>query len=329
MPFIEAKSLTKNYNQNVHSGVSDINLEIDKGQIVSIIGESGSGKSTLLRLIYGTLEAQEGEVLFKGNRILSPLEKLIPGHDDMKMVTQTLDLNLYAKVYDNIASLVSNINLEEKKELTLQTMEFLRIDHLANKKVADLSGGEQQRVAIARAVITEPEVLLLDEPFSQIDAILKKQLREDVQRLAKYLNITVILVSHDPIDGLSMADNMFIIKNGRLVSSGKPSEIFYNPVNEYVARLLGRANIVKNLPFLPNNNQDYAVYPHHIHINKSKDKTSYIGRIKNIFFCGHYNEIEISYNNQTLAVYDYQLQNFTKGKEINFSIEKIITLRNN
>src|SRR5690606_17847170 len=222
---ISLRNVHKNHSENKHSGVSGIDLEINKGEIVSIVGESGSGKTTLLKLIYGYLVPQEGEVLFNGVRVLGPSEKLIPGHDAMKMVTQEVTLNLYARVFDNISSLLPNTNLEVKKNLTMQTMEFLRIDHLAYKKIVELSGGEQQRVAIARAVITEPNVLLLDEPFSQVDTILKKQLRDDIERLARFLNITVIMVSHDPTDGLSLSDQLIVIKDGKIIRQGKAKDI--------------------------------------------------------------------------------------------------------
>lgn len=318
MPLIQLHNLTKNHLEHTHSGVSNINLEIERGQIVSIIGESGSGKSTLLKLIYGTLLPQSGEVLFEGAQIMGPDEKLIPGHDKMKMVTQDFTLNLYAKVYDNIAGLIANINLAQKRELTLQTMDFLRISHLADKRIVDLSGGEQQRVAIARAVITEPEVLLLDEPFSQIDAILKKQLRDDVQRLAKYLNITVIMVSHDPIDGLSMADKMVILHNGKIIRQGAPIAIYQNPQYAYVAKLLGKASIVTHANLVPDSSQTYAVYPHQVILNR--EGTGIPARVKNVCFGGNLYEVELVYENTKITAYDYLMRNFKAGENIWFTI---------
>ncbi|TAH00220.1 MAG: ABC transporter ATP-binding protein [Sphingobacteriales bacterium] len=318
MPLIQLLSVTKNYLDNIHSGVSQINLEIEQGQIVSIIGESGSGKSTLLKLIYGTLVPQTGQVFFNGVQIMGPDEKLIPGHNHMKMVTQDLTLNIYAKVYDNIAGLIPNINLTEKRELTLQTMDFLRISHLADKRIVDLSGGEQQRVAIARAVITEPEVLLLDEPFSQLDAILKKQLRDDVQRLAKYLNITVIMVSHDPVDGLSIADKMIILKEGKIICDGLPKTIYQNPKYAYVAKLLGKANVFINSAITPDKNQAYAVYPHQIVLNR--DSKGIPAKVKNVYFSGNLDEVEIVYENLKITAYDYLNQNFKQNQPVWFSI---------
>jgi ABC-type sugar transport system ATPase subunit len=241
---IQLNQVSKSYPNNPNGGVRGINLRIQQGEFVAILGESGSGKSTLLKLIYGLLSPTEGKVLFQGQEILGPEEKLIPGHKQMKMIAQNFDLNTYAKVYDNIASMLSNTDLEGKKLNTLAIMQALRIDHLAERRAVELSGGEQQRVAIARALITKPQVLLLDEPFSQVDVLMRKQLRADLKRLSKELRTTMILVSHDPLDGLSLADTLLVLKQGELLQKGTPTELIDKPANAYVAKLLGAANVV-------------------------------------------------------------------------------------
>lgn len=295
---IKLNNVYRNYLENQHSGVSGISLEIKRGEIVSIVGESGSGKSTLLKLIYGILVPETGEVLYENKRIQGPGEKLIPGHDDMRMVTQEVTLNLYARVFDNISGQLSNTDLQTKNDLTVKTMKFLRIDHLANKKIVDLSGGEQQRVAIARAIITEPTVLLLDEPFSMIDTILKKQLRDDIERLSKELNITVIMVSHDPSDALSLADKLVIIREGKVVRQGHPKEIYKNPESAYVAKLLGAANILNG-----EGSEQYAVYPQDVIIGDSENVIE--AKLKSIHFNGSYNELTLSLDGKQIVAYDF------------------------
>jgi ABC-type methionine transport system ATPase subunit len=162
--FLQATSITKKYPGERVSGVLDVSITINPGKITAIIGESGSGKSTLMRLLYGLLAPDEGEVQFKGDRIWGPAEKLIPGHDAMKMVTQhTDDLNLFAKVWDNVAVLLPNTNIQAKEEKVATALSLLNMTKLANSRVFDLSGGEKQRVALARAIITRPEVLLLPD----------------------------------------------------------------------------------------------------------------------------------------------------------------------
>lgn len=318
MSLIQLKNVSKNFLEGIPSGVSGVNLNINQGEIVTILGESGCGKTTLLKLIYGYLVPQEGEVLFNGEKIKGPSEKLIPGHDEMKMVTQEVTLNLYAKVFDNIASQLSNTDLQAKSQLTLQTMEFLRIDHLAEKKIIELSGGEQQRVAIARAVITEPKVLLLDEPFSQIDSILKRQLRDDIERLSKFLKITIIMVSHDPTDGLALSDQLLIVKDGKIIRQGHPREIYLNPQKAYVANLIAKANLLKNFSFLPKTNTEFAVYPHQI--NLSYESGMATGTIKSTHFCGGYQEVELIVESKILLVHDPQFIPFTNGEIVFFDI---------
>lgn len=324
IPFLQLNKVTKNFSEHIASGVSEIDLTIHAGQIITIIGESGSGKTTLLKLIYGYLVPQEGTILFNGIPIKGPTEKLIPGHDEMKMVTQELTLNLYAKVFDNISSQLSNADLEAKQELTLQTMEFLRIDHLADKKIVELSGGEQQRVAIARAVITEPKVLLLDEPFSQVDTILKRQLRDDIERLAKFLGITVIMVSHDPTDGLSLSNHVIFIKDGKIIRAGSPKEVYFDPRSAYVAKLLGKANIVKNAAFLPYTASVYAVYPHHIIL--SIESIAYLATVRSVHFNGAYQEVELVFEGKTLLVHDSQFFSLQKGDSIYFDVHQYFAL---
>src|ERR1700712_1380654 len=144
--FLQATAISKLYPGDRVSGVSKTSLIIQQGKITAIIGESGSGKSTLLRLLYGLISPDEGCVYFKGERIWGPEEKLIPGHDAMKMVTQqTDDLNLFAKVWDNVAIMLPSTNLQAKQQKTEQMLTQLKMTRLADKKVADLSGGEKQR----------------------------------------------------------------------------------------------------------------------------------------------------------------------------------------
>lgn len=325
-PIISLIQVTKQYSENLKAGVSGIDLSISEGEFVAIIGESGSGKSTLIKLIYGLLAPDGGQVLFRGKHIPGPHEKLIPGHERMKMVAQDFNLNTYAKVYDNIASMLSNDDLASKKEKTVETMEFLRIDHLAQKRTVELSGGEQQRVAIARAIITQPEVLLLDEPFSQIDTILKHELRDDLKRLSKYLGITIILVSHDPMDGLSLADKIVILKEGRLIQSGAPAEVAADPASGYVAAILGDANVLnaeeaKILDYQLEEDQEMVIYPHQIQLGDGE----VAGTVKKVLYKLFYDEVIIHVAGIDLTAYAPPFS-IKEGREILFSIREFSTV---
>ncbi len=325
-PFITLLNVTKQYSADGFAGVRDVSLTMEKGKIVSIVGESGSGKSTLLKLIYGLVAPDTGTLNFKELPILGPAEKLIPGHDSMKMVTQAFDLNTYAKVYDNVAGMLPNTNLDVKKEKAEATLELLRISHLANKRVVDLSGGEQQRVAIARAIITEPEVLLLDEPFSQVDTLLKTQLRADINRLSKELNITIILVSHDPADGLSLADEMVILEQGAVLEQGPVSDLYSNPSCAYTAQLLANANVLTQAQAAEigiKSKKDYCViYPEWIDIKNTWSSKAF--NVVEKVFKGFYSELKIERNGISLRVINTANSKILAEQSIQATIKKYL-----
>ncbi|EOR92517.1 Maltose/maltodextrin transport ATP-binding protein MalK [Arcticibacter svalbardensis MN12-7] len=312
-PAIELKQVTKLYSTQPLSGVESISLTIQQGTITVIAGASGSGKSTLIKLISGLMSPDSGEVYYQGKHVAGPSEKLIPGHDAMKTVAQDFNLNIYAKVYDNIAGLLSNTDLKGKQRKTFEVMEFLKIDHLAQKRAVDLSGGEQQRVAIARAIITGPEVLLLDEPFSQVDAMFKNELRADIRRMATYLGITVILVSHDPLDGLSLADNMVIIKDGKLIEEGNPFYLYDHPKKLYTATLLTNCNVLSKEDAATvgifSEKDNIVIYPEWIVFN-DRGLNFYI---KECLFKGFYEELVLEYEGVVLRALSQSPGRYKKG----------------
>lgn len=323
---ITVSNVSKHYQVGQAAGVSNINLSIQKGDFVAIVGESGSGKSTLLKLIYGLLAPNSGEILYKGEHLLGPHEKLIPGHDSMKMVTQDFNLNLYARVYDNISGMLSNEDIKGKQQKTWEMMEFLGIDHLSEKRIVELSGGEQQRVAIARAIITEPEVLLLDEPFSQIDAVLKNQLRADLRRLCSFLGITMILVSHDPADGMTLADDMIIIKDGHVMERGSPSKIYSNPLHTYTASLLGNAFVLpsseaRSLGLKPVKDK-VMIYPEWVQLKNSWSSRRYL--IKDVFFKGFYEELLLEREHVKIRAVNLQPGSFKKGESVQVLLNQFL-----
>lgn len=280
--------------KEIVTAVDDVNFDIHAGKITAIIGESGSGKSTLLKLIYGLLEPHSGEIRYNGWLIPTRKDKLIPGHDAMKLVSQGFeDLNLYAKVWDNIASQLPNTNLDYKKSRTAEMLIRLKIDHLAQQRVADLSGGERQRVAIARALINDPEVLLMDEPFNQVDAAFRDGLQQDIRHIVDELGLTVILVSHDPAEVLAMADMLIVMKQGKIVDLGAPEALYYSPNNPYTALLLAKSNVLnKEQASIINIKTTQKIAIHQEWITVTPNSNSNI-RIKNIRFRGFYKEYVI------------------------------------
>jgi ABC-type sugar transport system ATPase subunit len=325
-PIISLQNISKHYSEDSSAGVNSINLSIQKGDFIAIVGESGSGKSTLLKLIYGLLMPDSGEIEFKGKPLHGPIEKLIPGHDSMKMLNQNFNLNIYARVYENIESMLSNEDLKSKKEKAQSMMNFLRIDHLANKKIIELSGGEQQRVALARAIITEPEVLLLDEPFSQLDALLKTQFRADLKRLNEELGITVILVSHDPVDGLTLSNQMIILKDGILMESGKPDQIYLAPAYIYTGKLLGNAFVLSadeaQKMGLKTKKENLMIYPEWVQLKSSWSSKGYL--IKDIFFKGFYEDLLLERDNVQIIAMNPRPGIYAKGQKVQVVVDKYL-----
>lgn len=323
---ISVKNLTKQYQAEQAGGVKNISFDIMRGDVVAIIGESGSGKSTLLKSIYGLLKTDEGEILFENEKVKGPDEQLIPGHKHMKMVTQDFSLNIYAKVYDNIASQLSNTDLKTKAEKTLQIMEHLRILPLQNKKIIELSGGEQQRVAIAKAMVADTKVLLLDEPFSQVDALLKNQLRADIKRVASETGVTVILVSHDPADGLFLADQLLIVKDGALLQTGKPSEIYQNPKHIYTAQILGNAVVLPRLDAekigLKTYKEFVVFYPEWAEMSNTWNSRRY--EVKDVYYKGFYDELLLERNGVSVRALQLNKGTNKKNDSIQLNISRFL-----
>lgn len=324
-PFLQAVGVSKVYGINKASGIKNTDVSITPGRITAIIGESGSGKSTLLKLFYGLLSPDSGKVLFKGERIWGPAEKLIPGHDAMKMVTQSSDdLNLFAKVWDNVATMLPHSDLKSKQENTDLMLKQLKLDAHAGKQVVNLSGGEKQRVAIARALITGPDILLLDEPFNQVDTSFREGLQRDIREIVKATGLTVIIVSHDPAEVLSMADELLVLKDGEIVESGSPKALYLNPANLYTARLLANCTVLtrreaETLDLFAGREQ-VVIYPAWIQILKSKTNSKWT--VKEVLFKGCYEDLLVEYKGINLRVLNDQFGKFTEGSKINLKLNK-------
>ncbi len=217
-------------------------LEIAAGQTVAIAGESGCGKSTLLSLLYGLLDFKEGEILFEGKPILGPKNNLVPGEPQMKMVAQNYDLMPYATVAENIGKYITNINLADKKAQVNELLDLIELTTFRDTLPKYLSGGQQQRVALARALAVMPKLLLLDEPFSNLDFARTSKLRENLFRYVKEKEIGLIISTHDLQEVLPWLDRIVVLQDGRLIQNDTPAETFHQPYNAYVARLFGEVN---------------------------------------------------------------------------------------
>ncbi|MCI0921044.1 ABC transporter ATP-binding protein [Sphingobacterium rhinopitheci] len=308
------------------TAVDHVDFGIEGNKITAIIGESGSGKSTLLKIIYGLLEPSSGEVRYKGWLVPTRKDKLIPGHDAMKLVSQGFeDLNMYAKVWDNIASQLPNTDLAYKQITTQKMLERLKIDHLAQHRVADLSGGERQRVAIARALINDPEVLLMDEPFNQVDAAFRDALQQDIRQIVDELGLTVILVSHDPSEVLAMADQLIVMRHGKIVDHGQPTDLYYAPKHPYTAVLLAKSNILteQQAGILDITSKSMiGIHQEWIEVNPNKNG---LFTIKDIRFRGFYKEYVLEHHDINLHSIVKHETPLEKGTIVDLRVTNYIT----
>ena len=224
----------------------NLNLKIDEGKIIALAGESGCGKSTLLSLIYGLLDWQQGEIIFNGKEIFGPKKNIVPGEEEMKLVAQNYDLMPYATVADNVGKFISNINLQEKKQKVDELLQVVGMEEFADVKPKYLSGGQQQRVAIARALSVMPKLLLLDEPFSNIDFSRKIELRERLFNYVKEKNISLLISTHEIQEVMPWLDQIIVLQEGRLIQNDNPEETYRFPYNEYVAKLFGEVNVLSD-----------------------------------------------------------------------------------
>jgi ABC-type sulfate/molybdate transport systems ATPase subunit len=279
--------------------LKDINFTISKGQICALIGESGCGKSTLLKLIYGLLDADNGTIFWNETRILGPKYNLVPGMDFIKYLAQDFDLMPYVTVAENVGKYLSNFYPEEKQQRITELLTVVDMLEFANQPTKNLSGGQMQRVALAKALAVEPEILLLDEPFSHIDNFRKNKLRRTLFEYIKQKKITCMVATHDVNDILAFADETIVIKNGKIIAQDTTKNIYQQADNQYIASLFDEVNIIQTkFLSIENTSQKYQIcYPQQL---KKVTQSNLKGTIKKSYFKGKYYLIEASYEDGIL-----------------------------
>jgi len=283
------QDLTFSYLKDIT--LSNINFSLEKGKSHAIIGESGCGKSTLLKLIYGLFDLNDGQIFWNDIEVLGPKYNLIPGMDFMKYLAQDFDLMPFITVAENVGKYLSNIDSEKKWNRVKELLEIVEMEDFFDIKAKNLSGGQMQRVAIARVLALEPEVLLLDEPFSHIDNFRKNSLRRKLFAYLKEKQITCIVATHDSTDVLSFTDEVLVMKNGEIIESGTPKAIFENPKSKYIASLFGDVNEI-NIDGITK-----FIYPHQINVVKNLDIKV---EVLNSYFRGSHYLIEAKLDNNVL-----------------------------
>ncbi len=239
---LQVKSISFSYLESIT--IKKLSFTLEKGKTLAIIGESGCGKSTLLKLIYGLYDLNEGQIVWGEQEVLGPKFHLIPGMEYMKYLAQDFDLMPFITVSENIGKYLSNFYPEQKKERIQELLRIVEMEDYAHVKAKYLSGGQMQRVAIARVLALEPQLLLLDEPFSHIDNFRKNSLRRKLFAYLKQQGITTIIATHDSTDVLSFAHDVIVMKDGAVLDHNNPIGLYQNPKIRYIASLFGDVNEV-------------------------------------------------------------------------------------
>ena len=274
---LSVKSVDFGYNNS--KTLSDIYFTVQAGEYLAVVGESGSGKSTLLKLIYGEFDVNNGSISWNSTPILGPKDKLVVGHDFMKYVAQEFDLMPFTTVGENIGTHLSNFFPIEKEKRIQELLVVVELERYQSTKVKHLSGGQKQRVALAKALARQPEILLLDEPFSHIDNFKKQSLRKNLFRFLKAKNITCIVATHDKNDVLGFADNMLVLQHGKILLEGFPKDLYLNPKNSLLAAFFSEYCIIDGVIF----------YAHQI---KVSEKGSIKAVVRHCYFQGTHFLIE-------------------------------------
>ncbi len=234
---LEVNNLTKSFDQGKNYALKDVSFHIDRGHICAVVGESGSGKTTLIRLISGLENPDYGEIILNNNTVSSLKKVVQPEKRNIGMVFQEYALFPHLSVMDNV--LYGLNKSKNKKERALEVIQLVGLADFEKRYPHELSGGQQQRVALARALAPNPSLLILDEPFSNLDAMMRHQLRNEVFNIIKKTGVTAIFVTHDTQDALAVADEILILQNGQLVQKDEASKLYNKPQSIYVASLFG------------------------------------------------------------------------------------------
>lgn len=266
---LEVKNISFSYTTTPI--LKEISFKVDEGEYLAILGESGSGKSTLLKAIYGLLQLNEGTIFWKDNQVLGPDYNLIPGEKYMKYLSQDFDLMPFITVAENVSQFLSVFYPKELKERTDELLEMVEMTSFAKIKVKNLSGGQQQRVALARVLAQEPELLLLDEPFSHIDNFRKNSLRRNLFAYLKKKNISCIVATHDQQEVLPFADRVLVVKDKAVIADAKTLALFENPKSLYIASLFAEANEIPIdvIKTYAKTKEKIIVYAHELKVSKA------------------------------------------------------------
>ncbi|NCB71263.1 MAG: ABC transporter ATP-binding protein [Clostridia bacterium] len=308
---IELKNICKKYEET--EAVRDVSLTIEDGEMMALLGPSGCGKSTLLRMIAGLIEVTYGNIFFDERDVTN----LACQKRNTSMVFQSYALFPHMNVYENIAFGLK-VRKYSKKLIVQKVEEMLEkveLSGVGNRKVQELSGGQRQRVALARALITEPDILLFDEPLSNLDEKLRVSMRQSIRKLQQKLGITSIYVTHDQEEAMSIADRITVMNRGEILQTDTPDRIYRNPKNDFVAEFVGQTN------FFEIAGSGILILGRDINFESSETERLAMIRPENIYFAGDKDAGEegiVTFKEELGIITRYQID--ISGKEIRIDV---------
>lgn len=315
MAYLELKNLTKKFGG--FTAVDNINLEVENGEMVALLGGSGCGKTTTLRMIAGFIDDYEGSILVNGKEM-----NRIPAYRrNMGVFFQNYALFPHMNTFDNVAFGLKMQKLPKNdiKDKVQKILELVKMTGMEKRYPRELSGGQQQRVALARALVTEPTVLLLDEPLSNLDAKLRVEMQIEIKRIQRELKITTIIVTHDQEEAVSLADRVIVMNAGKILQTGKPREVFDHPANLFVADFMGFSNFiagkvtsidgsrarvacsgrelvltgVNSTSFAPGDGVTISIRPENLVLAEENSENALTGTVKSVTYKGTVTRVEI------------------------------------
>ncbi|UZR95889.1 ABC transporter ATP-binding protein [Chondrinema litorale] len=319
---LEVTRLNKTYSKSESKALNNFSFKLNSKEVLGLIGESGAGKSTILKILAGVLEADSGTVSLNGIVLEKPSERLIPGYKEVQMVYQNFDLAPNFTVYENIRHPVLYSNQAYKKRRVAEVMELCDLTHLQDRFPSEISGGQQQRVALARALVSEPAVLLLDEPFSNLDKIRRNNYLKLIRNIASETEVSIVFVTHEANEALAVADKLIVLKSGNIIQQGYPNIIYHHPLNSYVAQFFGEMNIFPyekfNKIFTGDSNEAcsfFGIRPEHIYLHGAYPSLVQ-GEVKEVFFFGNYSYVLLDIGGGDTVYVHYNGEDFPKKGEI-------------
>ena len=338
---VKFENITKKFNETV--AVDNVSCNFEAGTLTTLLGPSGCGKTTSLRIIAGLERATSGKILVDNEDVT-----LLPATDrDVSMVFQSYALFPHMSVIENVSYGLKmiNVNKEEYIEKALETLKLVNLEGYENRMPSELSGGQQQRVAVARAIVLKPKVLLFDEPLSNLDAKLRRQVREDIREIQQKLGVTTIYVTHDQEEALAISDKVIVMNKAVIAQEGSPKDLYNFPKNKFVANFIGDANDVTaeiinkqsntyelrlaEMSVKIENNQDLkdkvtlALRPEKIKIKRDNNNNCIHATIKNASFVGSSYQYILNSKIGNLYVVTGDTNDvFNVGEEVFLSIDK-------